>query len=589
MTQRSVHHLFLCALSIVLAICLVFAPTAQFEFLNFDDTTYITENAFVTSGLSFTNLTWAFSTPYAGHWHPLTWLSHQLDCELFGVAPGAHHLMSVGIHALNTILVFLFLNTSTKALAPSLFAALVFGVHPLRLESVAWVSERKDVLSMFFGLLTLNLYLAFVRARSVFIYCCITLAFLLSLLAKPTFVTLPALLVLLDLWPLNRVRLSSRSLEKRQILAAIVEKIPLALISITLCAIAINSQHLGGGLQNLSGYAATDRIAGAFVSYLAYFGKLLIPTGMGIFYPFQIYAPGVGVGAFLGLLALSYMFLAHWRTAPYLACGWLWFLISALPLIGFVQIGGQAFADRWSYLPTLGPLIGITWWAVDYLSPRIGTRLLRVLATSLVLALGIITHYELPHWRNSETIFTRTLEVSPHNFMAHTNLGSALRDKGDAQRAAYHFEEAVRLNPTYPEALNNLGIVRAEQGRYREAQELFTKAFTIRPDFDQARYNAGLAYSQMGNNVRASIDWSKVLANNPRHASALQSLQALSSWIEPLNCQQVVDSLRSAPPNILLDLRESLQKWPSNSSIGPTKIALERISQCQRSFVAITP
>ena len=559
----------------------VFWQTSTFEFLNFDDPTYVFQNPHVATGLTAQNIAWAFTTPYAGHWHPLAWISHMLDVELFGLSAGPHHLVNAALHALNSALLYLFVFGLTRRPGVALVSALLFGIHPLRIESVAWVSERKDVLSMLFGLLALNLYLLFVRTRSRGAYALMVASLALSLLAKPTFVSFPALLLLCDAWPLARAAGSLASLR-----ALVVEKLPLIALSLAFCAVAAFGQSEGGGLQDLSGYPLSDRLAGGALAYLVYAGKTIFPAGVGVFYPFARYAPGIGAGAFFGLAAVTTLVAVQRHERPYLTWGWAWLLISALPFVGFVQIGGQAFADRWSYLPGVGILVATVLLFASSAHTRSWSP---ILGGAAVAASVLLTVRELPHWRSSETLFTRTLQVSPNNFMAHTNLGTALRDRGASDLATVHFEEAVRLNPTYPEALNNLAISRAEAGRFEEAQQLFSKALAIRPDFDQARYNSALAFSFSGNTARASIEWAKIVAHDPSYTAAQTSLNAVASQVAGMTCAQFRESLRTAPPEAREELSASLGAWPQGLPAEGIRASLSRLARCDGGNEGFTP
>jgi Flp pilus assembly protein TadD len=286
--------------------------------------------------------------------------------------------------------------------------------------------------------------------------------------------------------------------------------------------IVVYAQAAGAGLRSLEEIPLADRLVGALVSYQAYFGKFFIPSGFAIFYPFTTFAPGIGAGALCGLLALSYCAFRASTRHPYLLLAWLWFLISLLPVIGIVQIGGQIFADRWTYLAHIGLCVGSVWYLRELLSAR--TKLRFALAALTVLLCFFITRNYLPNWRSSESLFRHTLEVSPHNFMAHTNLGSALDQSGKLDQAALHYEEAARLNPTYPEALNNLGTLRARQRRLSEAAQLLERALSLRPRFRSARYNLGLVYNDQGNSVAALAAWIQVLELNSNDSAALNSI-----------------------------------------------------------------
>ncbi|MCB0353160.1 MAG: tetratricopeptide repeat protein [Bdellovibrionales bacterium] len=483
--------LFLCVL-------LLYLPVLDFSFLNFDDNAYITENPFVVTGLSWENIEWAFLHTRVGHWHPLTWISHMLDCSLFGLSPFVPHIENVLIHALNGVLVFLLLNRLFAERWFALVIAGIFAFHPLRIESVAWVSERKDVLSVFFALLTFHGYLSFSQERSWRRYLFVLIPFVLGLLCKPSIVVVPVLLLLLDIWPLRQISNGEGLLSAR-----VLEKLPLLALAFAVSLFALSAQAEGGGIHNIP---FSDRMPNVFLSFLAYFGKLFWTGGVGIFYPFQSYPPGVGVGAFFGFAFLSYCFLR--RSTPIaLRIGYLWFLVSLLPVIGFIPVGGQSFADRWTYLPHLGLLIGVGWWCRERLSSTF------LVSSSLIAVVGSFyaTSTFLPNWRDSETLFRYTLQLTPNNFMAHSNLGAALLERGERREAFFHFTEAARLNPHYPVALNHLGFMHADRGEYDQAISKFEQAIARDPAFGPARYNLGLAHQRKGELLAAATIWLRQL------------------------------------------------------------------------------
>jgi hypothetical protein len=483
MNSRITHLLLF--LIVFLCVALAYQQVYFFEFINFDDNIYVTQNEVVAAGLSWEGVKWAFSTTLGGHWHPLSWLAHMLDVSLFGMHAGAHHMVNALLHALNCALLYLFLSSAFRNRGVAFISALLFGLHPLRLESVAWISERKDVLSMFFGLLAANLYLRFVVTRRALPYFFSLCAFALTLLAKPTFITLPVLFLLIDIWPLNRcAALGERSAWNSQLKRVLVEKIPFLLVSILFTVTTLLAQRAGGGLRTFDEMSIVSRFETAIPGYLAYLGKLIWPAGLAIFYPHVTYESGVVAGALIGLLAITWLCYAYRYRAPHLLFGWLWFLIALLPMSGIVAIGGQAFADRWTYLAHIGPIVALV--ALSYV--HYNQKVFRVWSI-VILALAFMTVQNLPNWRTSETVFRQALNVNPNNFMAHTNLGVALMEAGKGTEAAFHYEEAVRLNPTYPEALNNLGIARANKGRLVEALQAFDKALSIRPDFVTAQRN----------------------------------------------------------------------------------------------------
>ena len=561
-------------LLLTLSILAAFWHVHDFDFINFDDPDYVTENPFVVSGLTHANVAWAFTNTLTGHWHPLTWLSHMLDCHLFGLNAGAHHLMNLALHICNALLVYFFLVRTTGARGASFITALVFGIHPLRIESVVWISERKDVLSVFFGLITLILYASFSRTRSRHTYALMCVTFIMSLLSKPTFVTLPAILLLIDIFPLGR----TSGLPLLTTWPLIREKLPLFLISTIFCGIALVGQLLGGGLQSTSAYPLPDRASSALVGYVTYLYKLFAPVGLGIFYPFHSYSLGATISAVFLLAVLTYVALSQLRARPYLTVGWLWFLVTLLPMIGFIQIGGQSVADRWTYLPHIGLIVAIVWGCRELLASAPRTQ--RALAVTTILALTAVTETNLPHWRSSIPLFTHTLEVSPNNFMAHTNLGDAYLKRDDFDAAEPHLEAAVQLAPTYPEALNNLGVVYAHRHKYTEAARLFTRALAQRPSFSTARYNLGLVQSRLGKNIVALIEWVTILSHKPNYDQARESANSLQTFAEQGSCATILRSEGAYAKTSIERLLTLLSAWRPPPQDLPLQTSLANLARC---------
>lgn len=535
----------------VLVIAL-FWTTSNFEFLNFDDPTYVVRNPHVVSGITLANIRWAFTESYGGHWHPLSWISHMIDCSLFGVNPGPHHVVNVVLHGINTMLVFLLFAALLADLPLAVLCALIFGVHPMRIESVVWISERKDVLSMLFGLLAIHCYLLRVQRERLVATAGVFIFFILSLLAKPTFVTLPLMLLLIDWWPLKRF-------DRR----ACVEKIPLVLISIAMSLIAMYAQHREGGLKTLGEISLSARLSIVWLGYGAYLGKFFAPFSIGLFYPFQIVQPGFGLGAFMGFMAVAALLWSNRDRYPGLLMGWMWFVVALLPMIGFLPIGGQSYADRWSYLSHLGLIVG----CASYLQIRWRKYATVLLGCFATLCAGL-TIENLPQWKDSVSIFTHTLNVSPDNFMAHTNLGTAYDSLKRLDLAKVHFEEALRLNPTYPEALNNVGLLRVHEGKLEEARELFQRAIEINPSLILVRYNLGLLYNNLQMFDRALVEWITVLSIDPSHQSAAKSVRYALSVQRGSVClslkgrggEALTGLLKSwLPPAHLVDIKDELQ------------------------------
>ena len=572
LTQK--RYQALAPFALAFTILITFWSVRDFDFINFDDPEYVTENPFVTNGLTGSGLSWAFTNTLTGHWHPFTWVSHMTDCQLFGVNAGAHHVVNLAFHIANALLLYCFLLKTTGVWGAALVAALVFGVHPLRIESVVWISERKDVLSVFFGLIALNVYVAFSRTRSLGAYALMCAMFIMSLLSKPTLVTLPALLLLIDIFPLKRYSRFTLS----TMWPLIREKLPLFLVSGVFCGIAVVGQFLGGGLQSSTAYPVGDRIGSAMVGYVTYLHKLFAPVGLGIFYPFQSYAIGTTLGASLFLVALTILALFQLRTRPYISVGWAWFIVTLLPVAGFIQIGGQSVADRWTYLPHIGLIIGIVWGLRELLASSPRTQ--RYLATACIVALVAITESNLPHWRASIPLFLHTLEVSPNNFMAHTNLGDAYLKGGQKDEAVMHLEAAVRLAPTYPEALNNLGVLRAQTGEYAEAARLFSRALAQRPSFTTARYNLGLTQSHLGRNISALSEWVTVMRDHPADNRARESAASLQAFAADAPCATILRAEGAYAKTAIERLVAETSSWNPAPDDIPLQTALATLSRC---------
>lgn len=542
----------------------LYARTGTFDFLNFDDNEYVTDNPFVRDGLSATNVRAAFTRSRGGHYHPLTWLSHMADVSLFGLRPGPAHLVNAVIHSLTTALLFwLVVRVRPGRAGLAAATALLFGLHPMRIESVAWIAERKDVLALFFTVATLHTWVSHVRRPSAGRYLLVVLTLGLGLLSKPTVVTVPALLVLFERWPLGRV-LSWRG--------QLREKLPLLVLAAASVTVTTLAQRADGAMS-VQTFSVDDRVANAAVGTLAYLGKFVWPAGLGIFYPLVHYAPGVGAGAVVALALLTAAVLARARLWPELAFGWLWFLVSPLPVIGLVQFGGQAFADRWSYLPHLGLSLGCCALAARVLPARTH----RPAAVLVIGTLAVVTAVNLPNWATSERLFRHTLAVSPDNFMAHTNLGNALDAAGRLDEAATHYEEAARLNPTYPEALNNLGTLLARRERMNEAAEHFRRALAIRPDLPLARYNLGLALSRLDRPVEAVTEWLRVLARAPRDARVHPSLAFVVHRILAPRC---ASGALSVPGPVRDEFLSALAAWRPGPEDETLRLGLSGIAGC---------
>ena len=520
--RRWLLILLLCAVTLV-----IYSPVRQFEFVNYDDYAYVVENPHVASGMSSSNVRWAFTAFEAGNWHPLTWLSHMIDCQVFGLEPAGHHLTNLAIHTLNAALVFVVLLAMTSQLWWSYFVALLFALHPLNVESVAWIAERKNVLSTLFWLLAIWAYARFATRRDWKAYFLAAVFLSLGLLSKPMVVTLPFVLLLLDFWPLGRVRVGDAGwLPKAGKLA--LEKAPLLALSAVSSVLTVLAQKAGGAVTTLEEIPLDVRVVNAIVSYLGYLVKMIWPAPLAVFYPH----PGSSLSlvqvslTLLILLAITVLAFRTARSKPYLLVGWLWYLGTLVPVIGLVQVGNQAMADRYAYLSLLGPFLMIVWGlgelAAHLAKKKARTRPGRWLAGAGVCALvmlALTTRVQLAHWRNSLSLFEHTRDVTENNYVAYTNIGIVFNKQQRWNDAIESFQEAVRIRPEHASAHSELGVALGKTGRTREAIEHFGRAIGIYPT--AATYaNLGLAHLREGQPDQSVENFRSALRLNPKYFEA---------------------------------------------------------------------
>lgn len=477
----------------------LYSPALHHPFIDLDDPQYVTENPHLAGGLTPAAVAWAFSSFDAANWHPLTWLSHLADVSLFGFAPAGHHFTSVLLHAVNTVLLFLFFWRTTRALWSSGILAALFAVHPLRVESVAWVAERKDVLSASFWLLTMLAYAAYAQRGGRSRYALVVALFALGLLAKPMLVTLPLALLLLDLWPLGRWRLARDG--ARDLGRLVLEKVPLLALAVLSSVITFVAQRRGGALRGGEFLPFAGRAANALLSYAKYIGKTLWPAALAPFYPLPATAPPLASAALSAalLLAISAAAVALVRRRPYLLVGWLWFLGTLAPVIGLIQVGEQAMADRYMYLPGIGLLVMAVWGLADLAGAvRAPRAALIAAAAGAVIALSAVTFVQLGYWSSTRTLFAHAKAVVKDNWFAEFVLGSALEKEGAVDQAIDQYRAALRLRPSRPALHNNLGHALFTQGRVDEAIAEYREALHLLPRFVGALNNLGQATEEQG-------------------------------------------------------------------------------------------
>ncbi len=513
------------AVVIFLAISVIaaFATAIQYPFVNLDDFDYVVENKYVASGIHLKNIQWAFTSFHAANWHPVTWISHMIDCQIYGLKPWGHHLSNILLHSINTVLLFSLLNRLTGELWKSVFVAILFAIHPLRVESVVWISERKDVLSTGFLLSALYCYVSFAQSRELKHYFLALAAFALGLMSKPMLVTLPFLLLLLDYWPLRRIanqQASEVATSVRQppvqtisITRILIEKIPFGVLSIVSSIITVKAQS-SSAVISLAELPLSSRAANAIVSYTSYIGKMLWPVNLSVYYPFPSSIPTWKVaGSIILLTAISALALKYTRRYPYLAVGWFWYLVTLIPVIGLVQVGAQSIADRYTYIPCIGLFIAITWGGFEFKEARPTLRpVLTVTSSVLLLTLGIVAYRQVGYWSDSESLYRHALHVTKDNWFAHANLGVALDEQGRFNEALPHFITTVQLNPQYSHSHYSLGISLRRLGRLDEAIKHYQTAVHLEPSFASARNNLANALLARGNTDEAITQF-RVLVN----------------------------------------------------------------------------
>ena len=509
---------------------LVFGQTLRHDFVNVDDTEYVLKNVEVARGLTIEGAVWAFTHFHASNWHPLTWISHMLDCQIFGLSPGGHHLTNVFLHMATAICLFLVLRQMTTALWRSAFVAAVFAIHPLRVESVAWVAERKDVLSGLFFVLTIGAYVRYARHPSRAGYAAVTVLFALGLMCKPMLVTLPFVLLLLDYWPLNRA--GNRAFF--QVLRRLVlEKLPLFALAAASCVVTLFAQK--GVIQPFASISFPFRAANAFISYAAYLRQLFWPSNLAALYPFP--SGSIAVHGVLSLILLAGISLGVFvlrRRYPYLVAGWLWYLIMLGPVIGIVQVGIQGRADRYTYLPQIGLYVLLTWAVADLSARWRYTRLVPViLALVLVPALAFTARLQASYWQDSESLWSHAIACTSNNAAAQTNLGQAYFEKGAIDKAITHYQSALQIDDNQVLAHSALGLALLEAGRPDESVTHLRKALEIDPNFADAHYNLGNTFLQMGRANEAIAQYYQTLEINPHDIETLNNTAwVLATWPE---------------------------------------------------------
>ena len=528
------------------AVLIVYWRVQYYDFIDFDDNMYIIENTHLQSGLTYRGLTWAFTTTHTTNWHPLTWLSLMFDYELYGLNPAGYHWTNTIFHLVSTILLFLFLHRVTGEAWKSAFVAALFAIHPLNVESVAWVAERKNVLSTFFWILTMWAYVLYVKVPVFGRYALVVLSFALGLMTKPVLVTLPFVLLLLDYWPLNRFppgAAGGRGACSRWsgISPFVYEKIPLFVLSCASCVVTFCAAKSGGAVRSLATFPFDVRMANVPVSYVRYLEKMVWPQNLTIFYPHEgmIIQWKIVVSCLLIAVFTVFAFSAS-RRFRYLPVGWLWYLGTMLPVIGLVQVGFQSMADRYAYIPLVGIFIILSWGIADIFERfHVRKALVMLLAGGIILFLLVFSWRQVQHWQNSVTIFQHALNVTKRNYHAHLGMGNVFLHRGDLNGARWHYLEALRFKPDHAEVLNNLGMVLMYQGKFAEAMLQYQEALRIKPNEAKIHNNMGVLLARQGKMESAIAQFREALRIDPLFAEARGNL-LVAEQVQRSNFQQKV-------------------------------------------------
>jgi len=505
--------------------------TLGFDFVNFDDDYYVTENSYINKGITQDSIKWSFIAAYAANWHPITWLSHMLDCHLFGLNPSRHHLTNLLFHIANTLLLFMIFLKMTGGFWQSGFVAALFALHPLHVESVAWVSERKDVLSTFFAMLTMLSYIWYVKRPSIYRYVLIMLCLTLGLMSKSMLVTLPCVLLLMDYWPLYRFRFQhareyNHSMQTSTVFRLMVEKIPLFVLAALSSIAAFHAQDYSGAVATLDVFPFTERIANALVAYATYLIKMVYPAKLAVPYPHPGTLPIWQVmGACLLLFFIFYLAARSFKQRPYFMVGWLWYVGTLVPVIGLIQIGSQAMADRYTYVPLIGIFVILAWGVPEIFKKWRHRKLFLATSATIILAiLTAMTWRQSGYWKNGITLFEHAVCVTSGNFIAHNNLGSALSREGRYADAINHCSQALKINPNFEEAHYNLGIMLEHEGKTEEAIQHYLQAIEIWPDYGQAHNHLGAALRKQGRIKEAIYHYLQAIRINPDNEKAHYNL-----------------------------------------------------------------
>ena len=551
-------------LFLVLSVMAVYWQTHAFEFIDYDDDLYVVENERVKSGLTLDNIQWAFFAKTAANWHPITLMSHMADVSLYGMWAGGHHITNVVFHVVNTLLLFYVMFIMTRKRWMSAVVAVLFGVHPLHLDSVEQIAERKDVLSTFFGMLALWGYARYVQSRRLINYMASLTFFLLGLMSKPMLVTLPFVLLLLDYWPLSRFG-GAGFRPRETVYRLVLEKAPFLALTLLSSIVTFIVQHHQGAVRSMVSYSLDARLANAMTSYMQYIVKTFFPVDLSFYYPHEGMPPAWEIVlAATALASVSIMAVRTAKTHPFFIVGWLWYLGTLVPVIGLVQVGSQSMADRYTYVPLIGIFIMMSWGALEVRKKGVtGKKALALLAGIAITLLMMIAWRQAGYWKNSNALFERAIAVTENNTAAHLNLGYVLAEKGKQKEAISHYREVIKIAPDHLKAHNNLGLALAKVGRteeaifhflyvlnrspgkvdvinnmaraqvqngtVHEAIKYFDRSLRLRPDQADIHNDIGVLLARVGREADAVVHFEKALQIQPDHVNARHNIQSLQT------------------------------------------------------------
>jgi protein O-mannosyl-transferase len=584
----SQRFLLIC-IALVVAISAVYFQVLQHPFMNIDDKSYVTNNPYVSNGINLRSVVWAFASSHSGNWHPVTWLSHMLDVQLFGLNPHGHHFTNLFLHSIATLLVLFLFSKFTGLLWRSAFVAAMFALHPLHVESVAWIAERKDVLSAACFGSTLLFYFKYAKSGSSPAYWLAGLSFVIGLMSKPMLVTVPVVMLLLDYWPLDRYRLHhGRDVDApaATFVALLKEKIPFFLASLASSAVTVYAQQKAGAVTAVKAVSVCHRIENALLAYVAYLWKTIWPLHLAVYYPLKSSFPLWQVAASLALLiAVSVAVFKSRRTHPYLVVGWGWFLIMLVPVIGIVQVGDQAMADRYSYLPSIGLFIMAAWGVPDLLRARPQRRLIApALAGFVIAAMSVLSWQQVGFWRDDITLFRHALAETSDNYFVHNVLGLALADAKQKDEAIVELKESLRIYSNYAEAHINLGMLLAQKGDLAAATSEFRTATALDPNDPDGHKYLGTALLAQGDRSGAVREYQRASQLEPNSADCHFRLgQALAQTGDSgAAVREFRAALQINPQNVTFhnhlgltlasrgDLTAAIQEFRASVAIDPT-------------------